>query len=540
NRPLLELRHVGLVVAGIVLAGIVALSPPVTRRVIFNSAWLALGSTAIALPVGTLLAVLLARLELPGRRLAIACLGLLLFLPLFVQVSGWDAAIGKVGWYTLAYGTGDRSLLTGMPAAIFLHGVAAIPWVALIVGVGLASVDGRQEEAAILEASPLAVLLGITLPQVRGFIVAAGLWVAVATAGEMTVTNIYLIDPAEMTYTEQFYMNYSTAVDAKVAVLAVLPGLTALVVLIAAALWILALITSERVLGGRIERVIFLAGRGALPLATVLWAIVLTLIGVPLASLITKAGFVVEQQGSERVRSWSAGKAWEVVRTAPTQFQEEFLWTLAIAAWAALVSLAIAFVLAVPARRGGWRAIPVLAAAVLAMATPGPLVGVLVIRLLNQPWSPALIYLYDRTALAPIAAQAIHALPVAIVLVWHSLATLSDDELAAAALDGAGPVRWLWLIALPQRWPALAGAWLAAFAIAAGDLAWSHLVMPPGMGTVQQRVFGLIHYGADEQVAGICLVVVGAYAVLAMAIVGLVQFNAGARPEQKETKATKV
>jgi ABC-type Fe3+ transport system permease subunit len=157
------------------------------------------------------------------------------------------------------------------------------------------------------------------------------------------------------------------------------------------------------------------------------------------------------------------------------------------------------------------------------MATPGPLVGVALIRLLNQDWSPAMIYLYDKTVLAPVVAQAFRGLPIAILLVWHSLATLSDDELSAAALDGAGPLRRLWLIALPQRWPALIGAWLAAFAIAAGDLAWSHLVVPPGIATVQERVFGLIHYGADEQVAGICLVVVIAYAVLSATIVGLVR-----------------
>jgi iron(III) transport system permease protein len=199
------------------------------------------------------------------------------------------------------------------------------------------------------------------------------------------------------------------------------------------------------------------------------------------------------------------------------------LWTHAIAAAAAMLALLAAIALAAPARRGGWRAIPALAFAMLALATPGPLVGVLLIRLFNQEWSPTLIYLYDRTALAPIVAQAIRALPVAILLVRHSLATLSDDELSAAALDRAGPLRTLWLIALPQRWPALAGAWLAAFAIAAGDLAWSHLVMPPGIETVQRRVFGLVHYGAEEQVAGICLVVVAGYAVLAALIVGLVQ-----------------
>jgi iron(III) transport system permease protein len=525
SRHFLDRSRCVLLAAAVLLSGIVVLSPPATRRVLLNSAWLAGGAAAIALPIGTLLAVLLTRWELPGRRLAIACLGLLLFLPLFVQVSGWDAAIGKLGWYTLAFSSADRPWLVGLPAAIFLHGLAAIPWVTLIVGLGLVTVDARQEEAALLEASPLDVLLRITLPQCWTFLLAAGLWIAVATASDMTVTNIYLIDPRDMTYTEQFYMNYSTAADAQQAVLAVLPGLAALVVLILATLWLLALLTSRRAVSGRVERVVFTAGSSTLLLAGLLWAMVLTLIGVPLASLVTKAGFMVAQVGQTRFRSWSAAKAWEVVRQSPFEHQDEFQWTLTIAAAAAMLALVVAIILAAPARRGGWRAIPALVVAVLALATPGPLVGVMLIRLLNQEWSPTLIYLYDRTAFAPIVAQAIRALPIAILLVWHSLGTLSDDEMAAASLDGAGPLRTLWLIALPQRWPALAGAWLAAFAIAAGDLAWSHLVMPPGIETVQRRVFGLVHYGAEEQVAGICLVVAALYAVLAGTIVGLMRIR---------------
>ncbi len=511
------------------LVGIATLAPPGTRRVLANSTLLALGSAVIALPIGTLLAILLMRLALPGRRLAIACLGLLLFLPLFVQVSGWDAAIGKLGWYTLAFSTSDRPLLVGLPAAIVLHGIAAIAWVTLIVGLGLATVDARQEEAALLETTPLGVLLGITLPQVRTFLMAAALWLAVATASDMTVTNIYLIDPAEMTYTEQFYMNYSLAPDAERAVLAVLPGLVALVALILATLWIMAAVTGQRTIGGRIERVTFAAGRSRLPLAALLWGLIGLLIAVPLVSLITKAGFTVNEVGGQRVRSWSAAKAWEVVSMAPDQYQDVFEWTLAIALAAATLALLLALLLAAPARRGGWRSLPAIAVAVLAMATPGPLIGVLLMRALNQEWSPALIYLYDKTAFAPVIAQAIRALPIAILLVWHSLATVNDDELSAAALDGAGPLCRFWLIALPQRWTAIAGAWLAALAIAAGDLAWSHLVMPPGMETVQRRVFGLIHYGADEQVAGICLVVAAAYAVLAGSIVGLLRHTSPKR-----------
>jgi iron(III) transport system permease protein len=528
SRQLIRSRFV-LALATLALGAVAALSPPGTRRVLANSALLALGSAAIALPAGTLLAVLLARFELPGRRLAVVCIGLLLFLPLVVQISGWDAAIGKLGWYTLAWSASDRSVLAGLPAAILLHGLTAIGWMALIVGLGLSRIDARQEEAGLLETSPMGVLFGITLPQARSFLLAAGLWVAVATASDMTVTNIYLIDPAEMTYTEQFYMNYSTALDAKAAALGGLAGFVALGVLLLAALWMLAIVTSERVMGGRIERLALSTGWSTLPLTILLWGVLLVLLAVPLASLITKAGFVVVQTGDQRVRSWSAAKAWEVVRAAPAAYREELQWTLVIALLAATLATCVAIVLAAPARRGGWRSLPAIAAVVLTMATPGPLVGVLLMRLLNQPWSPPLIYLYDKTVLAPVLAQAIRALPVAILIVWHALATLGDDELSAAALDGAGTLRRLWLIVLPQRWPAMIGAWLAALAVAAGDLAWSNLVMPPGVETVQRRLFGLIHYGADEQVAGICLVVAAVYAVLVGAIAGLLRFQAGPR-----------
>ena len=137
--------QIWLAVAAAVLAAIVVLSPAPTRRMLSNSAILAAGATAIALPLGTLLAVLLVKVDLPGRRAAAACLGVLLFLPLFVQLSGWDAALGKLGWITLTFGSAAQPWLDDMRAAIFIHGLAAVPWVALIVGLGLRrSMAGRR------------------------------------------------------------------------------------------------------------------------------------------------------------------------------------------------------------------------------------------------------------------------------------------------------------------------------------------------------------------------------------------------------------
>ncbi len=63
-------------------------------------------------------------------------------------------------------------------------------------------------------------------------------------------------------------------------------------------------------------------------------------------------------------------------------------------------------------------------------------------------------------------------------------------------------------------------AWLVAFAVAWGELAASILVVPPGVITLPIQIFNLIHYGVDDQVAGISLVVLAAFFLLA-AVVGM-------------------
>src|SRR5690606_37037891 len=55
---------------------------------------------ALAVPLGTLLAVLVFRCDLPGRRLARWLLVMQLFIPLHVQVAAWNAGFGVSGWFT--------------------------------------------------------------------------------------------------------------------------------------------------------------------------------------------------------------------------------------------------------------------------------------------------------------------------------------------------------------------------------------------------------------------------------------------------------
>ena len=128
-------------------------------------------------------------------------------------------------------------------------------------------------------------------------------------------------------------------------------------------------------------------------------------------------------------------------------------------------------------------------------------------------------FLYDRTILAPCLALVVRCLPWATLILWYALRTVATDTLQSAAAEGAGAGTRLWRIALPQRFSAVVTAWFVALAVAWSDLASSILVVPPGMTTLSIRIFGLLHYGADDLVAGVCLATLIAFSIIAAAVI---------------------
>ncbi len=119
--------------------------------------------------------------------------------------------------------------------------------------------------------------------------------------------------------------------------------------------------------------------------------------------------------------------------------------------------------------------------AATALAVPGPVLGLAIIKLLDRPGLPWLAQLYDHSILAPFLALFVRGLPAAIVVLWHALHSVPSELLDLAAVDGAGPVARLCRVALPMRWPAVGLAFLVSLAMTFGDLAASILVVPPGV-----------------------------------------------------------
>jgi iron(III) transport system permease protein len=490
---------------------------PRTVALTLNTLLLSGATCAVSVPLGTVLAWLLVRTDLPGRRVGVLLLGLLLLVPLYLHAAAWQAAFGVQGWYTLCYMPLDW--WDGWPGAIWVHATAAVPWVVLITGAGFLLVEPELEEQALLDGSPWQVLRRVTLRAALPAVGVAALWVAVTTAGEIAVTDMFRV----RTYAEEVYTDAAIGPEPGAAPLGVLPGVGLTALLVAAGLVLCVGLTPRDRPATVQRRMVFHAGplRGPLTIAVAL--VLLVLIGVPLASLCYNAGVEVVQTDTGRLRTWLPGKFLSMVVTAPWRYRREFGWSLGIGTLAAAGAVAAAIPLAWLARRGGRRALPALVTAAACLAVPGPVLGLAIVWLLNRPECPWLVFLYDRSILAPWLAMWLRGLPVATIILWHAFRTLPREVLESAAVDGAGPAVRLWRIVLPLRWPALAVAFLVALAVAIGELSAtaSILVVPPGVETLSIRVFGLLHYGVDNEVAGICLVLMAMFAAVAGAVAWL-------------------
>ncbi len=492
-----------------------------------NTGLLVPGTLIISLPLGVTLAFLLTRTDLVGRRAMALVVGLMLLVPLYLQAAGWLAGFGLQGWSSQVYAV--PPWIEGWRGAIWIHGLAALPWVTLIVSAGLLFVEPELEEDALLDTSPRGVLWHVTLPRSAGAVGVAALWVAIVTAGEMTVTDLFQI----RTYAEEIYTQISLGSPIEELTVGWLPSLALVIFLAAGGLALCARIAPAPRWPVWRRTLVFSLGAWRWPVSVLIGLLLLVLIGVPLANLVYKAGLMTTATSDGLLRSWSLGKTLTIVAGSPWKFASEFRWSLLLGTLSATSSVALAAALAWFSRCGIKATVCTLALVAALLAVPGPLLGLGLIWLLNRPELPWLTNLYDYSILAPWLALTLRALPLAVLVLWHALRSIPQETLEAAALDGAGGwARLLW-IALPQRRIAMVVAWLVALAVSLGDLAASILVVPPAVMTLSIQIFSKLHYGQEDDVAGICLAGIALFAMLSALItaVSAISFPPTTRPD---------
>ncbi len=507
----------------------------------WNSIRLAGLAMLFALAIGVPAAVLLFRTNLPGHRVVRFLCLVGLFVPLPLVTSAWQMALGTGGWLPVVP-TGETGWATGwlqgiVPAA-WVHAMAALPGVIVLVGLGLSWVEPELEEDALLLMPAWRVLLAVTLRRAFPSILLAATWVVLSTLGEIIVTDRMQV----RTFAEEVYNQFvSTGAgfvsdkangEAAAASLALaratVVSLPSVALLILLAFWAMGR-WRER-LPERAELLRrpgqFEPGAWRWPLFVLQSLLAGFLVGVPLGSLLWKAGLRYGTADAPGPPVWDWLLLLERVPEAFARQHRLLGQSLLLAALTGAVTGVAALFLCWLCRgsRAFERGVWLLAAALWAL--PGPLLGIGLLETMHLIFELpggglARLALWDNPSPLPnFWACGLRLLPVALAILWPLVRAVPTQLEEQARLDGLGPARRFGRLILPLLLRPLAWTMLMVAVLSLGELSAGKLVAPPGFRPFSHHVFIWMHSGADTELASLCLVLLlvvgGAGAVAAL------------------------
>jgi iron(III) transport system permease protein len=494
-----------------------------------NTLLLALGTVAVTTPLGTVLGFLLYRSDLPGRVFLRRLVVLAMFVPLPLLATAWQAALTNIGFGPVLP-TSSIDVTTwspwnrGLTATILIHAAAGLPWIIWLAGQGFCGVPRGLEEDALVNGGVWAAFRHVTLPRALPAIGAAALWVALQAATEISVTDLTQV----RTFAEEVYTQFSRP-DPVPAGDADLGMARALAVAVPPALLTALLITTLAMASAGRMPAIGATGtdRPLLKLRTWRWPVlfapalaVALLVGVPVVSLVLKAGAMPP------ANAWSAEVAAQQMARAWHAQSERIVMSLLGAAGTAVGVAALAWLTCwfVRGRHIGPGAL--FFGLVLVWCLPGPVVGMGLKETINVllDVEDALSgersrllrgLLYTGPSAAPVMwAAALRFLPAAVALLWPAVRRVPRDVYETALADGASAVQQLRHVVFPPTASSLARAALGVTALALGELSAGKLVQTPGGQTFASEIFNQMHFGLNNHLAAMCLLLLALIALL--------------------------
>jgi len=450
------------------------------RGLLWNTAVLGVGTASLASAIGVPLGVVLARIALAGKALFRLALVIPLLLPPYVVALAWIYFAGSRG---LVASVAGRDLLSewiySLPAAVLVLSLTFYPLSMLATEVAVRTIDGRLEEAALLVAPAGRVLRRITLPLAAPGILAAALVILVLAVAEFGVPGLLRV----RVYTTEVFTAFAAFYDFKRAVLLALPLLAVCFVVAMAA---------AALLGGRLVG----TARGSRAISAFLdeWR----LPGWWFTSIVVAVAFVMPfvVLAREALRSGSISAI--LSGSGPAIANSLVLATIGATA---VVVLAVWLGYA-RARARGYAGRLADALFVAAFAIPSTVVGVGLIGLWNRPGIMGSVY---GSAAMPVLGYLARFVPVAALLIAATTRYVPVSHEEAAAVSGAGWLRTMTRIVLPQIRPGLLAAWVVVFVLACGELGVSILIAPPGQETLPIRIYTMIANAPAAHVASLAL-----------------------------------
>jgi iron(III) transport system permease protein len=498
------------------------LGEPDFARAFLSSLALAAGMTAIAVPLGGVLAFLVVRTDLPGKHLIEPALLVPIVLSPIVIAFGYVVAIGPVGFASLAL----KKLIGFVPwnlysfaSLVIIAGLTHVPHVYLFSSASLRKLNLElEEQARVMGAPPWRVALTISLPLAWPALVYSG--VLIFFLGfELFGLPLIIGDPANVLVLTTYLFKLTNILGT--------PSYQLMaVVVVAIALVTLPLVYLQRYLLRMAERYVTMGGRGvqSRPLrlgpwrwaalaAIVLWLVVV--IGLPLSGVLLRAF----------VSRWGEGiNPFETLTLQNFRDLAEhpnliggIINTFLLATVGAAAAVAVYASIALATHR--WKSRFVAAVDYLVLlprSLPGLVAGLAFLWVfLFVPYLGVL-----RSSLVGLwLAYSVVWLAFGLRIISATLSQIAPELEQAARVTGASPGRALRDVTLPLIRFGLVGAWLLCFMIFVREYSTGVYLQGPGTEVLGPLIVSLFGGGSLELVAALSVVNVGLVAAgLALAL----------------------
>ena len=479
------------------------------------------GMTLISVPLGSLLAFLLARTDLPGKKWLEPWVLVPIFLSPVVLAFGYVVAVGPVGFFSLwakaVFGRVPWNLYS-LYGVVLIAGLTHVPHAFLYVSSGLRSLDPSVEEAArVAGAGPWRIAATVSLPLVFPSILFSGSLIFLL-GFELFGLPLVLGDPAGLLVLTTYLYKLTNLLGVPsyhlMAVVALtIVGLTFPLVYLQRRM----LRTAGRfaVIGGKGQAVRPLtlgAMRWPALAVVILWlvvTVVLPLVGVALRSIVSQWGEGINLSEVLTLDHFRELKGYpNLVRG--------ILNTLLIGGIGGAVSVAFYAIVGLAAHRWQSRWTSVLDYLVmLPRALPGLIVGLafLWVFLFFKPIAPL------RTTLFSLwIAYTVVWLAYGLRLISASLLQVKPELEEAARVIGAKPGRVCRDVTLPLIRFGLVGSWLLVFMMFVREYSTGVYLLGPGTEVIGSLIVSLWGTGALD--------LISALSVIEVVLVGLILFIA--------------
>jgi iron(III) transport system permease protein len=479
------------------------------------------GMTLIAVPLGSLLAFLLVRTDLPGKKFLEPWLLVPIFLSPVVLAFGYVVAVGPVGFFSLW----TKALIGRVPwnlytlyGVILIAGLTHVPHSFLYVSSALRSVDPSVEEAArVAGAGPWRIAATVSLPLVLPSILFSAALIFLL-GFELFGLPLVLGDPAGLLVLTTYLYKLTN-----------LLGVPSYHLMAVVALSIVALtfplVYAQRRMLRTAGRFAVIGGKGQafrpLPLGALRWpAVALVLLWLAVTVLLPLIGVGLRSVVSQ----WGEGINLSEVLTLD-HFREltnypnlvrGIINTLLIGAIGGALSVAFYAVIGLAAHR--WQSHWVSFLDYLVMlprALPGLIVGLafLWLFLFFKPIAPL------RTTLFSLwIAYTVVWLAYGLRLISASLLQVKPELEEAARVIGARPRLVYRDVTLPLIRFGLIGSWLLVFMMFVREYSTGVYLLGPGTEVIGSLIVSLWGTGAVD--------LISALSVIEVVLVGLILFIA--------------